>query len=259
VDIDKPTLDWGRQENLSKLGPAADRITLVCDDVRNVKTPKVDLVVALNYSFCIFKKRSMLVQYFRAAAQSLVKDGIFVCDIYGGAEAVIPCTESRDYGSFTYTWEQEWFNPLTHESRCHIHFSFPDKSTLRAFSYDWRWWSIPEIKESLEEAGFSTIKIWWKNTKRSKQNKKGAHKKAQRGQSEESGDEKSNKEEAPEKENTQEGGESASESDNDGDGDGSSEEESEGDELSGDEMDEYIEVERVKQTKAWNAYVIGIL
>jgi hypothetical protein len=31
----------------------------------------------------------------------------------------------------------------------------------KAFTYDWRLWSLPELKELLEEAGFSKVRIYW--------------------------------------------------------------------------------------------------
>ncbi len=31
----------------------------------------------------------------------------------------------------------------------------------KAFTYDWRLWSIPEVRECLLEAGFSKVEIWW--------------------------------------------------------------------------------------------------
>ena len=48
---------------------------------------------------------------------------------------------------------------------CHIHFEFPDKSRLeKAFSYDWRLWTLPEIRELLSEAGFADITVYWEGT-----------------------------------------------------------------------------------------------
>ena len=45
---------------------------------------------------------------------------------------------------------------------CHIHFKFPDGSKLkRAFSYDWRMWTLPELREVLIEAGFATARVYW--------------------------------------------------------------------------------------------------
>ena len=40
----------------------------------------------------------------------------------------------------------------------HIHFKFDDGSRLkRAFTYDWRLWTLVEIRELLQAAGFSRV------------------------------------------------------------------------------------------------------
>jgi hypothetical protein len=45
---------------------------------------------------------------------------------------------------------------------CYIHFHFNDGSKLRkAFHYEWRLWSLPEIREILLEAGFSKVTVYW--------------------------------------------------------------------------------------------------
>ena len=31
----------------------------------------------------------------------------------------------------------------------------------RAFTYDWRLWTLPELRELLTEAGFSQVHIYW--------------------------------------------------------------------------------------------------
>jgi hypothetical protein len=34
----------------------------------------------------------------------------------------------------------------------------------RAFTYEWRLWTLPEIRELLEEAGFSKVTVYWEGT-----------------------------------------------------------------------------------------------
>jgi hypothetical protein len=49
--------------------------------------------------------------------------------------------------------------------RCHIHFKFPDGSRLkRAFSYEWRLWTLPELRDLLDEVGFSRTTVYWEGT-----------------------------------------------------------------------------------------------
>jgi hypothetical protein len=46
--------------------------------------------------------------------------------------------------------------------RCHIHFKFPDGSKIKkAFTYEWRLWTAPELRELLLEAGFSKATVYW--------------------------------------------------------------------------------------------------
>jgi hypothetical protein len=45
---------------------------------------------------------------------------------------------------------------------CHIHFEFSDRSKIeRAFSYDWRLWTLPELRELLREVGFRDVQVYW--------------------------------------------------------------------------------------------------
>jgi hypothetical protein len=99
------------------------------------------------------------------------------------------------------------------------------------------------------QAGFSSVKIWWKNEKTSFGSKtRPASTKLAKLNIGEDKNPKIDKEEG------EGGGESEGE-----EGRGEEESEEEKDELSGDEMDEYAEVETIKQTKRWNALLIGLL
>jgi hypothetical protein len=63
---------------------------------------------------------------------------------------------------FKYTWHQVSFNPVSHDARFTISFKFKDGSRLDdAFAYDWRFWTIPEVRELLAEAGFSESHVYW--------------------------------------------------------------------------------------------------
>ena len=63
---------------------------------------------------------------------------------------------------FTYVWDQDSFDPITHDVVNHIHFEFKDGTRLeKAFTYEWRFWTLPEIKELLLEAGFSDVTVYW--------------------------------------------------------------------------------------------------
>ena len=71
----------------------------------------------------------------------------------------------REIDGFTYVWDQDHYNPVTGEVRCLIHFDFPKgKRMKRAFSYDWRLWTVPETRDLLLEAGFSRVMVYWEGT-----------------------------------------------------------------------------------------------
>ena len=54
---------------------------------------------------------------------------------------------------------------MTSDILCHIDFRFPDGSKIeKAFTYDWRLWTLPELQELLTEAGFSRVTVWWEGT-----------------------------------------------------------------------------------------------
>lgn len=169
LDIDQPTLTWGIESHVMEMDEdARSRIRLLN---RNVLEPgdasDVDIVLAMNFSYWLFKTREELRNYFSAVRASLGKDGVFFLDHYGGSEAMSETKESKkiDDGSgrkFTYVWEQKQFNPITNDMECRIHFKFPDKTRLNdAFVYHWRLWSLVEIRELLSEAGFSEVHVYW--------------------------------------------------------------------------------------------------
>lgn len=166
VDLDTEVLDWGREHNVKALSPAEQkRIELIEGDVLDTAAEPVDIVLAMNFSYFLFRERDDLREYFRSVKKNLKDDGLLIMDCYGGYDAPKELTEPRDCGKFTYIWDQAEFNPITNGMVCHIHFKFPDKSRMkRAFSYHWRLWSLPEITEILEEAGFSQSDVYWEGT-----------------------------------------------------------------------------------------------
>jgi SAM-dependent methyltransferase len=165
VDLCADTLAWGKKHNIEPAGAdIAEKINLVHANVLDVSEPKVDITCALNFSYNAFRTREELRNYFKVARQGLKEDGIFIMDMFGGTEAYEAVEEEREVEGedFTYIWEQAKFNPITHDMLCHIHFVFPDGSKLKkAFSYEWRFWMMPEVRELLSEAGFSKIHVYW--------------------------------------------------------------------------------------------------
>ena len=163
VDLDPDVLAWGRRHRVARLPETARaRVKLLHDDVRSVSTQAVDIVGAFNFSYFCFKARDEMRAYFASVREALNRDGVFFLDAFGGPDASDLTKEKAKIDGFTYVWEQAEFEPVTGRILCHIHFKFPDGSKIkRAFTYDWRLWTLPELRELLMEAGFKRVRVYW--------------------------------------------------------------------------------------------------
>jgi len=181
IDLDPHPLAWARKKSFPKLGPASQRIALLEGDVRDVKHEAADVTVGFNFSYFIFHERRDLLAYFRRAYESLQPRGLFVVDLYGGADSQRTMTESRDHTDFDYVWDQDLFDPIHNRAVNYIHFEFSDGSRIeRAFGYDWRLWSIPEVRDALHEVGFSRTDAYWERTDRKSNEGTGVYYRAKR-------------------------------------------------------------------------------
>jgi len=163
VDNDPKVLRWGRKNRIARL-PERDRarVKLLGNDVRTVRCERVDVIGAFNFSYFLFETREELRHYFARCRDGLKNDGILFLDAFGGPDSVIVQKEKTKCDGFTYVWDQARFEPVTNHITCHIHFKFPDGSKIKkAFTYEWRMWSLPEIRELLLEAGFETARVYW--------------------------------------------------------------------------------------------------
>lgn len=168
IDLDPECLAWGARHNVAALDPEAQsRVKLVEGNVLEVGHEPVDVTVAFNFSYSLFTTRREMLHYLEQARATLASDGLLFLDLYGGVDALEERTVRREYDGFTYVWEQRSFEPI-HQRGCNaIHFEFPDGSRLRnAFRYDWRIWSIPELREVLADAGFRATEVYWEDTDR---------------------------------------------------------------------------------------------
>jgi len=166
VDLDAETLEWGRARHVSALRRTArSRVELIEGDVLDTRTDAVDAVLAMNFSYYLFTTREALKRYFEAARAALKTDGILFLDAFGGYEAHQELEERTEYDEHTYVWDQDEFNPIDQHMTCRIHFEFSDGSEMRdAFVYHWRLWTLPEVRELLLEAGFSSATVYWEGT-----------------------------------------------------------------------------------------------
>ncbi|XP_076960835.1 uncharacterized protein LOC143637288 [Bidens hawaiensis] len=195
LDLDVEALDWCMENNVNKIGAdLSSRIFLYHGNVLQPQEAKLvksnlqsmvqnitleenesgsepvdaiparDIICAFNYSCCCLHTRRELVSYFKNALQALSKKGgIFVMDLYGGTSSECELRMQRKFPNFTYTWEQTGFDIIQRKTRISLHYSLhkhQNKKLRHAFSYSWRLWSLPEIKDCMEEAGFRSVHFW---------------------------------------------------------------------------------------------------
>jgi hypothetical protein len=183
VDLDAEPLAWGANRFGAGLSDEqASRLRLVHGDVRTTNT-KAEIVAAQNFSYFCFETRDLLRSYFRHVRRCLADDGMLVLDVLGGSEVIeSDREETTSHGKFTYVWDAVDFDPISHHCRFAIHFRFKDGSELRnAFRYEWRLWTLPELRELLAEAGFSSSDVFWEGTDRETGEGNGVYRKRERG------------------------------------------------------------------------------
>ncbi|MBC7792803.1 MAG: class I SAM-dependent methyltransferase [Clostridia bacterium] len=162
LDLHRPTLTYGTQKHVKPLGKDAERVELLARNVLDGIATKVDITVAYNFSYCVFKQRDDLVRYCRQSLAGLKKGGVFFLDIHGGPDCQIEVLERTRHKGFTYVWNQKPMDAITGCAMRHIHFEFPDGSEIApAFTYDWRLWTLPELVEVLYDAGFPKVQVYW--------------------------------------------------------------------------------------------------
>jgi hypothetical protein len=167
VDLDGEPIDYGKKRILENLKPEQQsRIQILRQNVLDEKLPSADINVAMNFSYFIFKQRDILKKYFQQVFKTLNAQGLFVIDTFGGTESYEAHEEKTRHKGFTYFWDQKNFEPLTNEARFEIHFQLKGEKRRRrkVFSYDWRLWSIAELRDILLEVGFKDVTVFWEGT-----------------------------------------------------------------------------------------------
>lgn len=167
LDLSRPTLAYGTKNHWQKLKPSQQqRVKVFCQNVKS-KTKAVDFIVAQNFSFYTFRTRAELTEYFKKCRASLREDGMFLIDMFGGPEAETPLMENHRVvnprlETFTYYWELRSFEPVTRFADFYIHFGLKNGKVLKnAFRYQWRMWTIAEVREMMLEAGFGYTEVLW--------------------------------------------------------------------------------------------------
>lgn len=166
VESHGPTLRWAQRLAKRQLNDRAEDLHFVEADVLDITAPRVDVIAALNFSAFIYHTRDDLRNYFRHARRSLSRDGILAIDVYGGRGAMRVGEQKvritpEDADPFTYHWDQRACDEVTAKVDCRIHFTLSDGQLVQsAFRYDWRLWTLPELVELMNEAGFSSAEVW---------------------------------------------------------------------------------------------------
>ncbi|MFM1873314.1 MAG: hypothetical protein RL398_2736 [Planctomycetota bacterium] len=167
VDLDGPTLAWGKQHNVDTLlnDEQKSRLTLLQQNVLDVREPQADCILALNFSYSVFHDRGALGAYVRNCFASLKPGGMLFADAWGGPDVLKRKVDKTKKGGFTYEWDQHKYDPISHRIECRIHFSFPDGTRKNsAFVYDWRLWTLAELRELFADAGFEDVHVLWEGT-----------------------------------------------------------------------------------------------
>lgn len=166
VDNDSQPLQYGKKNYLSKLKEhQKKKVSVLKSSVLKPRLPKADIISVSNFSYFTFKERKTLLKYFKNVYSQLPKKGLFIIDAFGGSECQEGSDESVKHKSFTYYWEQEDFDPIQNQAIFHIHFKRNgEPKRKKVFSYDWRLWSLPELKDVLKDAGFREVEVYWEGS-----------------------------------------------------------------------------------------------
>ena len=165
VDLDKEPIEYGYDNYFPQLEDSQqERVSILNANVLDPDLPKAHIIGALNFSYFIFKDRKVLKAYFENCFNTLKKSGILLLDAFGGSQCMEPNEEETEHDGFSYFWDQDSYDPVTNEAMFYIHFKPKGSKKTTAFTYDWRLWSIPEIKDILQEVGFKNVHIYWEGT-----------------------------------------------------------------------------------------------
>lgn len=140
------------------------RLHLVRGDARSARG-RSDIVAAFNFALCELHERSELLAYLGATRRRLRAGGVLVADLYAGPGSLeVGSTTQRvptPIGVVSYTWEQRTVSPLVGRVINAMHFRLPGGRRMKdAFVYDWRLWSIGELRDAMLEAGFGATEVY---------------------------------------------------------------------------------------------------
>lgn len=163
VDVDPRVLHHAAA-NVRALEDDAERVRLVCRDVRTPSERTYDVVTAMNFSWALFDDDA-LGAYLASAAGCLEDDGALVLELFGGPamarELVRSHRVEREGLAFTYVWEQRWFDRASQRLEARISFELDDGRRLRdAFRYRFHLRPYARLLELLAAAGLGDAALY---------------------------------------------------------------------------------------------------
>lgn len=166
IDLDPEPVGYGRENYLTELNDEQQsRVKILEANVMEADLPKGDIIAALNFSYNGFKDRPTLLEYFKSCYNRLGDNGLLILDTFGGPGCMEPNEHETEHEGYSYYWDQDSYHPLTNHAQFYIHFKRDgEKKREKVFSYDWRLWSIAELKDLLADAGFNDSVIYWEGT-----------------------------------------------------------------------------------------------
>lgn len=179
VDLDQHVVEVARSWAEAELGAVErERLVLKVGDCRGDggAVEGADVVFAGNFSVGYLHTRGELVRYLRVCAarcrrgSSGLGGGVLACDTYGGATAFATGGTLRKHPgrhgeTVHYHWVHERCDPLTGMVENSVSFRVEKDGVVVAewpmsFVYRWRLWSIAELREAMEEAGFAGTEVY---------------------------------------------------------------------------------------------------
>ena len=166
IDADKGPLDYGSRHHLSALKTnQKKRLKVLNKNVLDKNLPKAEIIIVSNFSYFALKKRKEMLKYFKNVYKALSKKGLFIIDVLGGPNCEERSEQEVQHKGFSYYWDQDQFDPISRTGQFYIHFKRKgEKKRNKEFFYDWRLWSLPELKDILTAAGFSKVQVYWEGT-----------------------------------------------------------------------------------------------
>lgn len=162
-DFDPLPLEHAQYRLKHTLPGALPRFNTRTNDVLETGD-RVDIIASFNFAACELLTRDKLVTYFRHALFRLNANGVLALDTYTGPDAMVPGVSTQSvethFGLVEYQWRQVSADIATGRVVNAIDFTLPDARRFKdAFVYDWRLWTVPELRDAMREAGFRSTEV----------------------------------------------------------------------------------------------------